>query len=80
MYLTVKEFCDNAQKHLKTVSSGEELIITFHGKRYAKLVPFSSKENNVENDDELFGIWKNRKNLQNVNATLRKMRKNRFHK
>jgi hypothetical protein len=35
------------------------------------------KKNNLKN--ELFGIWKNRKDLANVDGYVRQLRKGRFH-
>ncbi|MFH1526748.1 MAG: hypothetical protein ABIJ40_13070 [Bacteroidota bacterium] len=54
------------------------MIITFRGKPYAKLVPLKESKKNIEKTNELFGIWKNRKDLEDVDSYVREIRKGRF--
>jgi len=76
MYSTAKELRFRTKELLESVLRGEEVIITFRGKPLAKLMPFKkSKKNNEE--DELFGIWKDRKDLKDVTAYVRNLRKGR---
>ena len=78
MYSTAKELRFHTKELLESVSRGEEVIITFRGKPYAKLVPLRDSKNKVEKSSELFGIWKNRKDLEDVDSYVREIRKGRF--
>ena len=78
MYSTAKELRFHTKELLESVSRGEEVIITFRGKPYAKLVPLKDSKNKVEKSSELFGIWKNRKDLEDVDSYVREIRKGRF--
>ncbi len=80
MRSTAKELRFHTKELLESVSRGEEVIITYHNKPLAKLVPFKNKKKNGESKDanELFGIWKDRTDLDDVNAYIRNIRKGRF--
>lgn len=55
---------------------GEEVIITFHGKPYAKIVPIA-KSANSKKDNEFCGMWKDRNDMDDVSEYVRKLRKRR---
>lgn len=78
MYSTAKELRFHTKELLESVSRGEEVIITFRGKPYAKLVPIKESKKNLRDTKELFGIWKDRTDLDDVNSYLRNLRKERF--
>jgi prevent-host-death family protein len=78
MHSTAKGLRFHTKELLDSVSRGEEVIITFRGKPYAKLVPIKEPKNNSEKSNELFGIWKNREDLADVNSYIRKIREGRF--
>ena len=78
MYSTAKELRFHTKELLESVSRGEEVIITFRGKPYAKLVPLKESKRNNDKANELFGIWKNRKDLKDVNSYVRELRKERY--
>ncbi len=78
MYSTAKELRFHTKELLESVSRGEEVIITFRGKPFAKLVPVEQSGKKSNGTDELFGIWKDRTDLDDVNAYVRKIRKERF--
>ena len=78
MYSTAKALRFHTKELLESVSRGEEVIITFRGKPYAKLVPMKESKNKVEKSTELFGIWKNRTDMEDVNSYVREIRKGRF--
>lgn len=78
MFSTAKELRFHTKELLESVSRGEEVIITYRGKPYAKLVPLKESKKNIEKSNELFGIWKNRKDLEDVNSYVREIRKERF--
>ncbi|MCH7722190.1 MAG: type II toxin-antitoxin system prevent-host-death family antitoxin [Bacteroidetes bacterium] len=78
MYSTAKELRFHTKELLESVSRGEEVIITFRGKPFAKLVPIKESKKNLQNTKELFGIWKDRSDLKDVPSYVRKIRKERF--
>ncbi len=78
MYSTAKELRFHTKELLESVSRGEEVIITFRGKPYAKLVPIKKSKKNLQETNELFGIWKDRTDLEDVGSYVRKIRKERF--
>ncbi len=76
MKATAKDLRFNSKELLDTVNRGEEVVITFRGKPCAKLVPYADK-NKKSSAKELFGIWKDNKMVQNVDAYVRGLRKGR---
>ena len=79
MQSTAKELRFHTKEILDSVVKGEEVVITFRGKPYAKIVPLKETQRDKDSKNELFGIWKNRKDMENVNEYIRKIRKGRFH-
>ena len=77
MEATAKDLRFHSTELLNTVKRGEEVIITFRGKPCAKLVPL---EESVELPDknELFGVWQDYKETENVDDFVREIRKARF--
>ena len=78
MYYTAKELRFHTKELLESISRGEEVIITFRGKPYAKLVPFKESKKNLKDTKELFGIWRDRTDLVDVSSYVRKIREERF--
>ena len=79
MTSTAKELRFHTKDILDSVHRGEEVIITFRGKPYAKIVPLKETKKDKNSHNELFGIWKNRKDIKNVNEYIRNLRKGRAH-
>lgn len=77
MNATAKDLRFHSKELLDTVSRGEEVVITYRGKPCAKLVPFT-EEVKEEPAKELFGLWKDHEEMQDVDAYVRKKRKGRF--
>ncbi len=77
MKATAKDLRSQSRKLLDTVSRGEEVVITYRGKPCARLVPYHEEGRKIKKD-ELFGIWKEREDLQNVEEYVRRLRKRRF--
>lgn len=77
MKATAKDLRFQSKKILDTVKRGEEVVITFRGKPCAKLIPFREQTDSVE-ENELFGIWRDNDQVQDVNLFIRKLRKGRF--
>jgi prevent-host-death family protein len=76
MKATAKDLRFHSRELLDTVNRGEEVVITYRGKPCAKLVPY--KEEKKIRKDELFGIWKDNEDVQNVEEYVRNLRKGRF--
>ncbi len=78
MYSTAKELRFHTKELLESVSRGEEVVITYRGKPCAKLVPIKDSKKNLQDTKELFGMWKDRTDLDDVNSYIRNLRKERF--
>jgi len=76
MKATAKDLRFQSRELLNTVSRGEEVIITYRGKPCAKLVPYQNEEKKNK-EDELFGIWKDHEDIQNIDEYVRNLRKGR---
>ena len=53
------------------LSKGEDVLITYRGKAKAKLVPYDTPNNEVNNDD-MFGMWADKE--ESVDKMVRGMR------
>ena len=78
MKATAKELRFHTKEILDTVLRGEEVIITYRGKPRAKLIPIDHDDNRNQSTSSLFGIWKDNKDVKNVEAYVRSIRKGRF--
>jgi prevent-host-death family protein len=77
MKTTVKDLRLHLKKLLDRVSRGEDVVITCHGKPCAKIVPYQPNEAKIS-DNKFFGIWKDNKNIKDVNEHVRSLRKSRY--
>jgi prevent-host-death family protein len=75
MRATAKDLRFNVKELLDTVTRGEEVIITYRGKPRARLIPFEEESGG---EDELFGIWADHSQSEDVNAYISTLRKGRF--
>ena len=76
MQATSKDLRFHTKKIIDAAMRGEEVIITFHGKPYAKIVPIA--ESNQENkQNEFCGMWKDRTDMDDVKGYVRNLRKRR---
>ena len=78
MIATAKDLRFYSKEILETVARGEEVIITFHGKAKAKIIPIDEKEQLDSEQNELFGMWKNNDEVKDINGYVRKLRKGRY--
>lgn len=78
MNTTAKNLRFKTKELLDSVTRGEEITITFRGKPLAKLIPIKKNKRKTENKNELFGIWKDRSDLRNIDKYVRNLRKGRF--
>jgi prevent-host-death family protein len=74
MEITAKELRGKPGQIIEQAARGTEVIITIRGKRMARLVPYRSDKGKKDYEDELFGIWKDREDLQPVGDYLRSIR------
>ena len=77
MKATAKDLRFHSKELIDSVTRGEEVIITFRGKPCAKLVPYRELKNKNE-ENELFGMWKDNDITEDVDAYVRNLRKGRF--
>ncbi len=77
MEITAKELRGKPGQIIEQASRGTEVIITIRGKKMARLVPYKSDKIKIEADDELFGLWKNRNDIDSVDDYVRSIRKGR---
>ena len=79
MEITTKQLRVQPGKIISQVGRGQDLIITYRGKPRAKIVPITDERAYETEDscDELFGIWKDRNEMENVEQYVRDMRKGR---
>ncbi len=76
MQATSKDLRFHTKEILDAAMRGEEVVITFHGKPYAKIVPIvESRQENKQN--EFCGMWKDRTDMNDVEGYVRKLRKRR---
>ena len=76
MQATSKDLRFHTKKILDAARRGEEVVITFHGKPYAKIVPLD-EQITKDKQNEFCGMWKDRTDMQDVEAYVRKLRKGR---
>ncbi len=80
MKITAKELRGKPGQIIEMASRGTEVVITIRGKKLARIIPYASKKGNYSdkgNEDEIFGLWQNREDIENVDDYMRNMRKRR---
>ncbi len=76
MIATTKDLRFHTKEILDAAMRGEEVVITYHGKPYAKIIPIG-KSDKSEKKNEFCGMWKDRSDFEDVNEYVRKIRKRR---
>ena len=78
METTAKSLRLNTKNILDAVERGEEVIISKRGKACARIVPIKKKngKSTIQNTG-LYGIWKENKAVQNVEAFIDSLRSGR---
>ena len=79
MEITTKQLRIEPGRIISQVADGHEITITYRGKPRVKIVPIAGRRKTFseEPEDELFGIWKNRKDTESVEQFVRNIRKRR---
>ena len=81
MELTTKELRSHARLLLDTVQRGETVTITYRGRPSARVIGIEeagADEPEPAADSDLFGLWADRDDLDDVDAHVRAMRRGRF--
>jgi len=76
MQATSKDLRFHTKEILDAAMRGEEVVITFHGKPYAKIVPIA-KSNQENKQNDFCGMWKDRTDMDDVKGYVRDLRKRR---
>ena len=77
MKATAKDLRFQSKMLIDSVIRGEDVIITFRGKPCAKLVAYQDQKRKI-GKNELFGIWRDKDAIRNVDEYVRNVRKGRF--
>ena len=78
MKATAKDLRFHSKEILESVMRGEEITITFRGKPTAKIIPLNQQESSLSKQHNLFGIWADHAESEDVNKYIRKLREGRF--
>lgn len=76
MKATSKDLRFHTKEILDAAVRGEEVIITYHGKPYVKIVPIEQQQN-AQTTTEFCGIWEDREDMAEVDTYVRQLRKRR---
>ncbi len=76
MKVSAKDLRTRTRQLLEAVERGEEVIITYRGKARAKVVAIDSASAEVP-EGELFGIWQDHEEVQDVERYMDELRKGR---
>jgi prevent-host-death family protein len=80
MKATVRDLRYRTKKVLEAVERGEVVTVLYRGKEKARLTPLSAKGGSATLiPGKAFGMWRDRQDLQDVPAHVRKLRQGRFH-
>lgn len=77
MEITTKELRIQPGKIIDQVAHGEEVTVTFRGKKLARIVPVGSVATKSDDDLGIFGMWKDAEDFMPVEETVRDLRKER---
>ncbi len=82
MKATAKDLRFHSKEILESTMRGEEVVITFHGKPTAKVIPYKQdnekpSKHMVKEEGKAFGMWKDREDISDVNGFIENLRKGR---
>ena len=81
MEITAKGLRNRVGEVLRCVERGETVTVTYRGRPRARLVSIEERSNSAPEDKALspaFGMWKDRADLTDVEAHVRRLRAERF--
>ena len=73
MQVSTKELRTQSGKIINQVQHGQEVIVTYRGTAFAKIVPIQPQTEQVN----IFGMWQEHDNHLSVDDKVREMRKGR---
>ena len=74
MKATIRQLRSSTKEIFNAVSRGATVLVTNHRKPCAKIIPINSAEKSVSKDN-IYGMWKDRKEMNDVRAYVRSLRK-----
>ena len=77
MKVTTKELRTQPGKIIDHVAKGQEIIITYRGKALAKIVPLKKEEQIPQQNETIFGMWKEHALETTVEEQIKELRKGR---
>lgn len=80
MKATAKDLRLRTKELLDAVTRGEEVVVTYRGKPCARLVAITEQNIGKDKPCELFGIWKDHAQCDDVDGYVRQLRQTRYPK
>jgi antitoxin (DNA-binding transcriptional repressor) of toxin-antitoxin stability system len=78
MEITMEELRVQPDEIISHVGRGYDITILYHGKAYAKIIPLDDESTESDDSgDELFGLWKDRTEIDDVTSYVGGMRQGR---
>ena len=80
MELALEDLKDQSPMIISRIGQGHDITLLYNGKSYAKIIPIvpEAADNGPPNDEsELFGLWKDRTETEDVDRYVRKLRQGR---
>ena len=79
MKATVRDLRYRTKQVLEAVERGEVVTVLYRGKEKARLIPLPAGGRSADLiPGKAFGMWKGRRDLQDVSGYVRKLRQRRF--
>jgi antitoxin (DNA-binding transcriptional repressor) of toxin-antitoxin stability system len=80
MEATVMDLRRRMKSILRALDRNEPVTLLYRGKKKAVIQPIVEKQISLKSvtDQEAFGMWKDRKDMSNVNQYVRKLRRGRY--
>lgn len=80
MKASIRELRSRTKQIMSAVQRGETVIISNHGKDYAQIIAISEgkKPLKAHKPDSAYGMWKDHKEMHDVNAYIAKVRQPRY--
>jgi len=79
MKVTARDLRLETKRILEAVGRGEEVVITYHGRPRARLVPYDQGGEGLGyGDDALFGMWSDDARSEEVEEYIDEIRRPRF--
>lgn len=75
MEASIKDLRLHARELIAATDRGEEVVITWHGKRRARLMPLADSDVPARKRNPAFGLWRDR--AGNVDDEVRQLRRRR---